>query len=91
MVDLSEVSSGDEVGELGDGRVAAVGEADGGDDVGLLLGRGHGASGLQGLGDLAVQGVADDDRDDIDLGILGDLAPVVDGLLIAVALRGVLG
>jgi hypothetical protein len=44
-----------------------------------------------GLGDLAVQGVADDDRDDIDLGILGDLAPVVDGLLIAVALRGVLG
>ena len=108
VVDLAQVSLGDELGELGHGGVAAVGEADGGDDAGLLLGRGHGAGVLQGvrqgllaqdvlaradhgLGDLAVQGVAHHDGDDVDAGVVGHVAPVGDGSLVAVALGGVRG
>lgn len=108
VVDLAQVTLGDELGELGHGGVAAVGEADGGDDAGPLLGPRHGAGGLErvrqgllaqdvlagldeGLGDLAVQGVAHHDGDDVDVRVLGHGAPVVHGPLVAVALGGVLG
>ena len=43
VVELAQVALGDEFGELGHGGVAAVGEADAGDDAGLLLGLRHGS------------------------------------------------
>ena len=46
---------------------------------------------MKGLGDLAVQGVAYHDGDDVDVRVLGHGAPVVHGVFVAVALGGVLG
>ncbi len=45
----------------------------------------------QGLGDRAVQVVADDDRDDVDVGVVDDLLPAAHGLVVAVAPCAVLG
>ena len=45
----------------------------------------------EGLGDLAVQGVAHHDGDDVNVRVLSHCPPVVHGALVAVALSGVLG
>ena len=47
--------------------------------------------GEQALDDLAVQVVGDHDAHRVDIGCVGDRAPVVLSALVAVALRGVIG
>ena len=49
------------------------------------------AGGEQAFDDLAVQVVGDHDADGVDVGRVGDRAPVVLGALVAVALGGVVG